>query len=41
MKRTGVTVLLTSVTNMLAFFSAAIIPIPALRAFSLQVTIAT
>ncbi|PVD22694.1 hypothetical protein C0Q70_15950 [Pomacea canaliculata] len=36
LKRTGVTVLLTSVTNMLAFFSAAIIPIPALRAFSLQ-----
>lgn len=41
LKRTGVTVLLTSVTNMLAFFSAAIIPIPALRAFSLQVTTAT
>nr|KAG5702217.1 hypothetical protein BaRGS_033929 [Batillaria attramentaria] len=36
LKRTGVTVLLTSVTNMLAFFTAAIIPIPALRAFSLQ-----
>ncbi|XP_076440508.1 protein patched homolog 1-like isoform X2 [Babylonia areolata] len=36
LKRTGVTVLLTSVTNMLAFFTAAIIPIPALRAFSMQ-----
>ncbi|KAK7100530.1 hypothetical protein V1264_023464 [Littorina saxatilis] len=36
LKRTGVTVLLTSLTNMLAFFTAAIIPIPALRAFSLQ-----
>ncbi|XP_069128023.1 protein patched homolog 1-like [Argopecten irradians] len=36
LKRTGVSVLLTSLNNMLAFFSAAIIPIPALRAFSLQ-----
>ena len=36
LKRTGVTVLLTSLTNMLAFFTAAIIPIPALRAFSMQ-----
>ncbi|XP_050403061.1 protein patched homolog 1 isoform X2 [Patella vulgata] len=36
LKRTGVTVLLTSLSNMLAFFTAAIIPIPALRAFSLQ-----
>ncbi|KAL8598952.1 hypothetical protein ACOMHN_006762 [Nucella lapillus] len=39
LKRTGVTVLLTSVTNMLAFFTAAIIPIPALRAFSMQAAI--
>lgn len=37
LKKTGVTVVLTSVTNMLAFFTAAIIPVPALRAFSLQV----
>ena len=37
MKRTGVSVLLTSVSNMFAFFVAAIIPIPALRAFALQV----
>ncbi|XP_076462162.1 protein patched homolog 1-like [Babylonia areolata] len=37
LKRTGVTVLLTSVTNLLAFVTAAaLIPIPALRAFSLQ-----
>ncbi|KAK3783201.1 hypothetical protein RRG08_046993 [Elysia crispata] len=36
LKRTGVTVLLTSLSNMLAFFTAAIIPIPALRAFTLQ-----
>ncbi|KAL8597752.1 hypothetical protein ACOMHN_001711 [Nucella lapillus] len=39
LKRTGVTVLLTSVTNLLAFFAAAIIPIPALRAFSMQAAI--
>lgn len=39
LKRTGVTILLTSVNNMLAFFTAAIIPIPALRAFSLQAAI--
>ena len=38
LKRTGVSVLLTSVSNMLAFFVAAIIPIPALRAFALQVS---
>lgn len=37
LKRTGVSVFLTSVTNILAFLSASIIPIPALRAFSLQV----
>ncbi|CAG5128611.1 unnamed protein product, partial [Candidula unifasciata] len=36
LKKTGVTVVLTSVSNMLAFFTAAIIPVPALRAFSLQ-----
>ncbi|RUS84707.1 hypothetical protein EGW08_007535 [Elysia chlorotica] len=36
LKRTGVTVLLTSLSNMMAFFTAAIIPIPALRAFALQ-----
>ncbi|GFR79109.1 protein patched homolog 1 [Elysia marginata] len=36
LKRTGVTVLLTSLSNMMAFFTAAIIPIPALRAFTLQ-----
>ncbi|XP_052102126.1 protein patched homolog 1-like [Mytilus californianus] len=39
LKRTGVTILLTSFNNMLAFFTAAIIPIPALRAFSLQAAI--
>ncbi|XP_013398571.1 protein patched homolog 1 isoform X2 [Lingula anatina] len=39
LKRTGVTVLLTSITNASAFFMAAIIPIPALRAFVLQAAI--
>lgn len=39
LKRTGVSVFLTSVTNILAFLSASIIPIPALRAFSLQASI--
>nr|XP_022317481.1 protein patched homolog 1-like [Crassostrea virginica] len=39
LKRTGVSVFLTSVTNILAFLSASIIPIPALRAFSLQAAI--
>lgn len=28
---------LTSISNMIAFFMAALVPIPALRAFSLQV----
>ncbi|XP_052776119.1 protein patched homolog 1-like isoform X1 [Mya arenaria] len=36
LKRTGTSILLTSVSNMLAFFSAVIIPIPALRSFALQ-----
>ncbi|CAI9725752.1 protein patched homolog 1-like [Octopus vulgaris] len=39
LKRTGVSVLLTSVTNIMGFLAAAIIPIPALRAFSLQAAI--
>ncbi|XP_048757819.2 protein patched homolog 1-like isoform X2 [Ostrea edulis] len=39
LKRTGVSVFLTSVTNILAFLSASIIPIPALRTFSLQASI--
>ena len=37
LKRTGCTVLLTSISNSGAFLIAAIIPIPALRIFSLQV----
>ncbi|NWZ56138.1 PTC1 protein, partial [Haliaeetus albicilla] len=37
LKRTGTSVALTSVSNMIAFFMAALVPIPALRAFSLQV----
>ena len=37
LKRTGLNVLLTALCNLCAFFSAAIIPIPALRVFSLQV----
>lgn len=37
LQRTGTSVTLTSVNNMVAFFMAALVPIPALRAFSLQV----
>lgn len=37
LKSTGTSVALTSVNNMVAFFMAALVPIPALRAFSLQV----
>ncbi|KAM7098859.1 protein patched homolog 2 isoform 2-T2 [Molossus nigricans] len=37
--RTGPSVALTSINNMVAFFMAALIPIPALRAFSLQAAI--
>ncbi|XP_076041583.1 protein patched [Oratosquilla oratoria] len=36
LKRTGVSVVLTSVCNACAFFAAAIVPIPALRMFCLQ-----
>ncbi|XP_029676323.1 protein patched isoform X2 [Formica exsecta] len=36
LKRTGLSVLLTGLTNVSAFFAAAIIPIPALRTFCLQ-----
>ncbi|KAG8230581.1 hypothetical protein J437_LFUL004494, partial [Ladona fulva] len=39
LKRTGVSVLLTSLSTTCAFFAAAIIPIPALRVFSLQAAI--
>ena len=37
MGTTGVSVFLTSFNNMLAFFMAALIPIPALRYFAIQV----
>ncbi|XP_036206406.1 protein patched homolog 2 isoform X4 [Myotis myotis] len=37
--RTGPSVALTSINNMAAFFMAALVPIPALRAFSLQAAI--
>ncbi|XP_063037295.1 protein patched homolog 1 isoform X2 [Melospiza melodia melodia] len=37
LKRTGASVALTSISNVTAFFMAALIPIPALRAFSLQI----
>lgn len=37
LQRTGTSVTLTSINNMVAFFMAALVPIPALRAFSLQV----
>jgi len=36
LQRSGVSILLSSTSNACAFFAAAIIPIPALRAFSLQ-----
>lgn len=36
LKKTGLSILLTSLSNMCAMFAAAIIPIPALRVFSLQ-----
>uniref|UniRef100_A0A8C3R824 SSD domain-containing protein n=1 Tax=Cyanoderma ruficeps TaxID=181631 RepID=A0A8C3R824_9PASS len=39
LKRTGVSVALTSISNVTAFFMAALIPIPALRAFSLQAAV--
>lgn len=37
LRRTGTSVALTSINNMVAFFMAVLVPIPALRAFSLQV----
>lgn len=37
LRRTGNSIALTSINNMTAFFMAAIVPIPALRVFSLQV----
>ncbi|EPY78956.1 patched 1-like protein [Camelus ferus] len=39
LKRTGASVALTSISNVTAFFMAALIPIPALRAFSLQAAV--
>ncbi|XP_061878843.1 protein patched homolog 1 [Entelurus aequoreus] len=39
LRRTGTSVALTSINNMMAFFMAALVPIPALRAFSLQAAI--
>ncbi|XP_075411620.1 protein patched homolog 2 [Tenrec ecaudatus] len=39
LQRTGTSVVLTSINNMVAFFMAALVPIPALRAFSLQAAI--
>ncbi|XP_047398901.1 protein patched homolog 2 isoform X3 [Sciurus carolinensis] len=39
LQRTGTSVALTSINNMIAFFMAALVPIPALRAFSLQAAI--
>ncbi|XP_029409823.1 protein patched homolog 2 isoform X3 [Nannospalax galili] len=39
LRRTGTSVTLTSINNMVAFFMAALVPIPALRAFSLQAAI--
>lgn len=39
LKRTGLSVLLTGLCNVVSFFAAAIIPIPVLRVFSLQAAI--
>ncbi|XP_044239836.2 protein patched homolog 2 isoform X1 [Ursus arctos] len=39
LQRTGTSVTLTSINHMVAFFMAALVPIPALRAFSLQAAI--
>ncbi|XP_040977372.1 protein patched homolog 1-like isoform X3 [Aquila chrysaetos chrysaetos] len=39
LKRTGASIALTSISNVTAFFMAALIPIPALRAFSLQAAV--
>uniref|UniRef100_A0A8C1J7R8 Patched 1 n=1 Tax=Cyprinus carpio TaxID=7962 RepID=A0A8C1J7R8_CYPCA len=39
LKRTGASVALTSISNVTAFFMAALIPIPALRAFSFQAAV--
>ncbi|XP_012371918.1 protein patched homolog 2 isoform X3 [Octodon degus] len=39
LRRTGTSITLTSVSNMVAFFTAALVPIPALRAFSLQAAV--
>ncbi|XP_012681164.1 protein patched homolog 1 [Clupea harengus] len=39
LRRTGTSVALTSINNMIAFFMAALVPIPALRAFSMQAAI--
>ncbi|NXL61970.1 PTC1 protein, partial [Chordeiles acutipennis] len=39
LKRTGANIALTSISNITAFFMAALIPIPALRAFSLQAAV--
>uniref|UniRef100_H3DCR3 Patched 2 n=1 Tax=Tetraodon nigroviridis TaxID=99883 RepID=H3DCR3_TETNG len=39
LRRTGTSIALTSINNMTAFFMAAIVPIPALRVFSLQAAI--
>ncbi|XP_052033068.1 protein patched homolog 2 isoform X2 [Apodemus sylvaticus] len=39
LRRTGTSVALTSINNMIAFFMAVLVPIPALRAFSLQAAI--
>ncbi len=39
MKETGLSVLLTSINNILAFLAGSILPIPALRSFCLQVSL--
>uniref|UniRef100_A0A673MBF8 Protein patched homolog 1-like n=1 Tax=Sinocyclocheilus rhinocerous TaxID=307959 RepID=A0A673MBF8_9TELE len=39
LKRTGASVAMTSISNVTAFFMAALIPIPALQAFSLQAAV--
>lgn len=39
LKETGLSVLLTSISNILAFLSGSILPIPAMRSFCLQTAI--
>lgn len=39
MKETGMSVMMTSINNILSFFTGTLLPIPALRAFCAQVRV--